>query len=39
MYFDRIAAFKVPYCRTFVKGRAHMRFVDSLDIHAFTKHV
>ena len=38
-YFDRIAAFKVPYCWTSIKGRAHMRFLDLLDIHASTKHV
>ena len=28
-YFDRIAAFEVPYRWTFVKDRAYMRFVDS----------
>ena len=39
VYFDRIAAFEVPYCWTSVKGGAHMRFVDSLDIHASTRHV
>ena len=33
-YFDRIAAFEVPYRWTFVKGGAHVHFVDSLDIHA-----
>ena len=38
-YFDRIAAFKAPYRWTSIKGGAHMRFVDSLDIHASTKHV
>ena len=36
-YFDHIAAFEVPYCWTSVKGGAHTRFVDSLDIHATTK--
>ena len=39
VYIDCIAAFKVPYCRTSVKGGAHMRFVDSLNIHAFMKHI
>ena len=38
-YFDRIAAFEVPYRWTSVKGGAHMHFVDLLDIHASTKHV
>ena len=38
-YFDRIAAFKVPYRWTSIKGRAHTRFVDSLHIRASTKHV
>ena len=38
-YFDRIAAFEAPYCWTFVKGGAHMHFVDLLDIHPSTKHV
>ena len=38
-YFDRIAAFEVPYHCTSIKGGAHMRFVDSLDIHASMKHV
>ena len=38
-YFDRIAAFKALYRQTSVKGRARMRFVDSLDIHASTKHI
>ena len=38
-YFDRFAAFEAPYCWTFVKGGAHMRFIDSLDIHASMKHV
>ena len=38
-YFDRFAAFKVPYRWTSVKGGAHMRFIDSLDIHASAKHV
>ena len=28
-YFDRIVAFEAPYRSTFVKGGAHMRFVDS----------
>ena len=39
MYFDRIAVFEAPYCWTSVKGEAHMCFVDSLDIHASTKHI
>ena len=39
VYFDCIAAFEAPYRCTCVKGGAHMHFVDSLDIHAFTKHV
>ena len=38
-YFDRIAAFEAPYRWTSVKGGAHMRFIDSLDIHASTKRV
>ena len=38
-YFDHIAAFEVPYYWTSGKGGAHMHFVDSLDIHASTKHV
>ena len=34
-YFDCITAFEVPSdCQTSVKGRAHTRFVDTLDIHA-----
>ena len=37
-YFDRFAAFEAPYRWTFVKGGAHMRFVDSWDIHTSTKH-
>ena len=39
VYFDYIAAFEVPYRWTSIKGGAHMRFVDSLDIHASTKRV
>ena len=39
VYFDRIAAFEVPYHGTSVKGGAHMRFVDLLDIHASMKRV
>ena len=39
VYFDRIAAFEVPYCWTSIKGGAHMRFVDLLDIHASTKRI
>ena len=38
-YFDHIAAFKVLYRWTSVKGAAHMCFVDLLDIHASKKHV
>ena len=33
VYFDCIAAFKAPYCWTSIKGGAHTRFVDSLDIY------
>ena len=33
-YFNRIATLKVPYCWTFIKGGAHTRFADSLDVHA-----
>ena len=39
MYFDRIAAFEAPYRRTSARGVAHMRFVDSSDIHASMNHV
>ena len=39
VYFNCIAAFKAPYCWTSVKGGAYMCFVDSLDIHASTKHI
>ena len=39
VYFDRIAAFEAPYRWTSVQGGAHKCFVDSLDIHASTKHV
>ena len=39
VYFDRIAVFKALYHRTSVKGGAHMRLVESLDIHASTKRV
>ena len=39
VYFDRIAMFKAPYRWSSVKGGAHTRFVDSLDIHASTKHI
>ena len=35
-YFNRITAFKAPYCWTSIKGGAHMRFVD---IYASIKHV
>ena len=38
-YFDRIAAFVALYRWTSIKGGAHMRFIDSLDIHASTKQV
>ena len=38
-YFNRIAAFEALCRWTSVKGGAHMRFVDSLDIHASMKHV
>ena len=38
-YFDRIATFEAPYRWTSVKGGAHMRYVDSLDIHASTKRI
>jgi len=34
-YFDCITAFEVPSdCKTSIRGRAHTRFVDTLDIHA-----
>ena len=36
-YFDRIAAFKAPYRWTSVKGRARMRFIDSLDFSCIYK--
>ena len=36
-YFDRIAAFEAPLRWTSIKGGAHIRFVDSLDIHTSTK--
>ena len=38
-YFDHIVAFEVPYRWTSIKGGDHMRFVDSLAIHASTKRV
>ena len=38
-YFDHIAAFKASYRWISIKGGAHMRFVDSLAIHASMKHV
>ena len=38
-YFDHFTTFEVPYHWTSIKGGAHMSFVDSLDIHASTKHV
>ena len=38
-YFDRVAAFEASYRWTSVKGGAHTRFVDLLDIHASTKRV
>ena len=38
-YFDRIAAFEVPYHWTSVKGGAYIHFVVLLDIHASTKHM
>ena len=38
VYFDCIAVFKVLYHRTSVEGGAHKHFIDSLDIHASTKH-
>ena len=36
-HFNWIVAFEVPYRWIFVKGWAHMHFVDSLDIHASMK--
>ena len=36
-YFDCIATFEAPHRWTSVKGDAHMRFVDLLDIHGSTK--
>ena len=38
-YFNRIATFEAPYRWTSVKGGAHMRYVDSLDIHTPTKRI
>ena len=38
-YFGCIAAFEVLYCLAFVKGGAHMCFVDLLDYHTSTKYV
>ena len=38
-YFDRIAVFKASDCWTFIKGGAHTRFVDSLDIRGSTRYV
>ena len=38
-YFDHIATFEALYRWTSVKGGAHMRFVDWLDIHVSTLHV
>ena len=38
-YFDHIVAFEALYCWTSIKGGAHIRFIDSLDIHASMKHV
>ena len=38
-YFNRIAVFKVSYCWTFVKGGAHTRFVDSIDIRGSTRYI
>ena len=37
--FDHTTAFKAPYRLTSIKGGAHTCFVDSLDIHASTKHI
>ena len=39
MYFDRITPFEAAYHWTSIKDRAHMHFVDLLDIHASTKYV
>ena len=39
VYFEHITAFEAQYCLTSIKGMAHTRFVDLLDIHASTKHV
>ena len=38
-YIDCIAAFEAPYHWTSGRGRVHMCFVDSLDIHASVKHI
>ena len=38
-YSDRIAAFETLGRWTSVKGGAHMRFIDLLNIHASTKRV
>ena len=37
VYFEHIAAFETLYHWTSVKGGAHTRFIDLLDIHASTK--
>ena len=39
VYFDCITAFKVLQCRTFVKGEAHMHYLDFLGILASMLHV
>ena len=39
VHFDHITAFKALYRRTSDKGGPHTHFVDSLAIHASTKHV
>ena len=36
-YFDRITAFEVLKCRTFIKGGAHMCCVIMISIHEFTQ--
>ena len=38
-YFNHITAFEAPYRWTSIKGGAHILYIGSLDIHAFTMHV
>ena len=36
VFFERITEFDVLQHLASTEGRAHMRFIDALDIHAFT---